>query len=61
MVVQVSLEGNAIYKDESAPIHTCNVVTKSHGKHSNETEHLVWPQQSQDLDILKHLWFTLEK
>ena len=36
-------EGNAIFQDDNAPIHTARIVKKSHEEHSNEVEHLIWP------------------
>ena len=36
------------------------IVKEWHEQHFDEVEHLDWPPQSQDLNIIEHLLFVLE-
>ena len=53
-------EENASFQDDNAPIHTSRIVKEWHEEYCNETEHLVWPAQYPDLNIIDDLWSVLE-
>ena len=56
MAAELFSEGNAIFQDDNAPIHTTKIVSEQHEEHSGEVEHLIWLPQPPDFNIIENLW-----
>jgi hypothetical protein len=54
------LKNDAIFQDDSAPIYTAGTVQLWFKEHEGELQHLPWPAQSQDLNIIELPWSVLE-
>ena len=61
-IVQVLfLDGHGIFQDDNASMHSAHVVKNWFKQHGSELEHIEWPPQSLDLNIIDHLWSVLEQ
>jgi hypothetical protein len=61
-MVQMFFPNNgAVFQDDNLPIHTVNSVRSWFKEHKEAPQHLPWPAQSPDLNILRPLWSALEK
>ena len=60
-LVQVLFPNNdAVFQDNDSPIHTARSVQSWLEEHEDALQHLLWPAQSPNLNIIKPLWSVLE-
>lgn len=60
MMRSIFPEGNGVFQDDNAPIHTAKSIKKWYEDHASDFDHLEWPAQSPDINIIEPLWSTLE-
>jgi len=51
---------DAIFQDDNLPIHTAGSVQSWLDEHEDTFQHLPWPAQSPNLNIIEPLWSVLE-
>ena len=49
-------DGDGIFQADNVPIHIADVVKNWYKEHESEPEHLEWPPQSLDHNIIDHIW-----
>jgi hypothetical protein len=60
-MVQMLLPNNdAILQDDNSPIHTTSSVQSCFEEHEDALQHLLWPAESPDLNIIEPPWSVLE-
>jgi hypothetical protein len=52
-MIQIFLNNEAVFQDNNAPIHTAGNVRSWFEEHEGELQHLPWPAQSPDLNIIE--------
>jgi hypothetical protein len=59
-MAQTFPNNNAIFQDDNSPIHTAGRVQSWFEEHEGALQHLPWPTQLPDLNIIKPLWLFIE-
>jgi hypothetical protein len=52
-MIQIFLNNEAVFQDNSDPIHTAGTVQSWFEEHDGELQQLPWPPQSPDLNIIE--------
>jgi hypothetical protein len=60
MIQKLFPKNDAGFQDDSAPIHTTGTVQSWFEDHEYKFQHLPWPEQLPDLNIIEQLWLVLE-
>jgi hypothetical protein len=60
-MTQTLLSNNdVVFQDDNVPVHTAGTVQSWFEEHESELQHLPWPAQSPDFNIIKPLWSVME-
>jgi hypothetical protein len=60
MIQTLFPNNDAVFKDDNAPIHTAGTVQSWFEEHEGELQHLPWPAQLLDLNIIEQLRSVLD-
>jgi hypothetical protein len=59
-MVQMLPKNDAIFQDDNSPIHTARSVQSWLEEHEDALQHLPWPAQPPNLNIIEPLWLGLQ-
>ena len=61
MVQALFPDGDGIFQDDNAPMHTAYVLKNWYEENESWLEHMEWLPRSPDLNIVEHFWFVLKR